>query len=85
MQFLGRTEFGLSVMAVERHTHPHTRYTIHAKVKQTKMQSSPLATGLLARKRGTRRRKWLKLVRINLTNKCFSKQNTKTPPFATRF
>lgn len=79
MQFLGRTEFGLSIMAVERHTHTHTKYTQIAENKKNtyKMQSLPLVSCSPAFPLKPRDgREWLKLVRINLINKCifFSKQ-----------
>lgn len=66
MQFLGRTEFGLSVMAVERHT--HTRYTPKWKNKQKcnhcrSTRSLPRVPARIAR---GLERDWLKLVRINL-------------------
>lgn len=79
MQFLGRTEFGLSIMAVERHTHEiHTN--CENKKNTYKMQSLPLVSCSpafpLKPKEARDGREWLKLVRINLINKCifFSKQ-----------
>lgn len=83
MQFLGRTEFGLSVMAVER----HTRYTQMRKkakrihIKCNHCRSFRALPRFRSKKTNETRegREWLKLVRINLINKCicFSKK-TKT-------
>lgn len=63
MQFLGRTEFGLSVMAVERHTRYTPKWETYNNKKHTKMQSLPHSIRALPRVPANRarenEREWL--------------------------